>query len=128
MFNLWANDESEAFVYATTHSLQKSLSAQGCFAIGKNERWVLRMPPAAKRRPVWNRIPDDIRQRIVTMAFEQPEGSNAIKALLTELPSGTEQESRLTVLLVFSQHDSALVRSGFAICGAFGAGALHCRQ
>ena len=41
MFNLWPNDESEAFVYATTHSFQKSLSAQGCFAIGKNERWVL---------------------------------------------------------------------------------------
>ena len=24
-------------------------------------------------KPVWNRIPDDIRQRVVMMAFEQPE-------------------------------------------------------
>ena len=33
---------------------------------------------------VWNRIPDDIRQRVVMMAFEQPELSSGLSGFLCE--------------------------------------------
>ena len=56
-------------------------------------------PGALEDRPpkpdqVWNRIPDDIRQRVVMMAFEQPELSP--RELATAQPANTRRCSLLT--------------------------------
>ena len=63
---------------------------------------------------VWNRIPDDIRQRVVMMAFEQPELSSRELATRFTDTNGTVRNLVCEVMMMGSEGASHGDREGLA--------------